>query len=93
MNIEVSATVKLAAITFAVLVLIGPSVWKFIVDVITPFHVPRVDDTPKQDLSEVDAAVRVLLDNAKQRECRKSIQLLNSWIELRNLSLVPSNEV
>jgi hypothetical protein len=39
------------------------------------------DNTP-----DIDVAVRVLFNDSKSRKCRRSVQLLNEWAALRNMT-------
>lgn len=48
-------------------------------------------DMVSSSMESVDDAVRVLLRDSQSRKCAKSVALLNTWIQNRNLGLIPSD--
>lgn len=87
MDIEINSTIKaVAAVTALFAAYFSSSDWlKAWLAKLNPLKAsPVVANT-----AQVDEAVRVLLQDSQERKCRKSVQLLNDWIETRNLFSIP----
>lgn len=88
-DVEISNQIKIVAAVVAILAAyLSPSDWlKSLVSRINPVK-PAVDNTAA-DTAKVDAALRTLLEDSQRRKCAESIQCLNQWMEIRNLSSIP----
>jgi len=84
---EVTNTVKVfAAIAALLAAYFSPSDWlKNLLAKVNPLKPEPV----QANTAKVDEAIRTLLQDSQDRKCRKSIQLLNDWIETRNLYSIP----
>lgn len=87
MDIEINSTIKaVAAVTALLAAYFSSSDWlKNLLAKLSPIKTPPV----VANTAQVDEAVRVLLQDSQDRKCRKSVQLLNDWIEVRNLFSIP----
>lgn len=87
MEFEVTNTVKLIAAAVAILAAyLSPSDWlKTLLSKLNPVKGSPVE----ANTVRVDEAARILLQDARTRQCRQSVQLLNDWLELRNLHGIP----
>ena len=86
-DIEINSTIKaVAAVTALFAAYFSSSDWlKALLAKLNPLKTPPI----VANTAQVDEAVRVLLQDSQDRKCRKSVQLLNDWIEARNLFSIP----
>ena len=86
-DLEINSTIKaVAAVTALFAAYFSSSDWlKNLLAKLNPIKTPPIVANTVQ----VDEAVRVLLQDSQDRKCRKSVQLLNDWIETRNLFSIP----
>ena len=88
-DVEISSQIKMVAAIVAILAAyLSPSDWlKSLFSKVNP--IKPVIDTTAADTAKVDAALRTLLEDSQRRQCRESIEYLNNWLEVRNLSSIP----
>lgn len=89
-EIEINSTIKaVAAVTALLAAYFSSSEWlKALLAKLNPFAGTPTPVSSTTD-EQIDEAIRVLMLNSKDRKCRKSIELLNAWIETRNLFSIP----